>query len=81
MENTTELVNSNNWIEFDDVYVAMVTTIDNIYEQPVILDDCGYAQNKFYSIKLMHQNNQTMCLYRFPVPHLTYTAFPVHLYN
>lgn len=69
MENTTELVNSNNWIGFDEVYVAMVTTIDNIDEQPIVLGGCGYTQNKVYSIKLMYQNDQTM--------HLLYNGEPV----
>ena len=62
MESTAEFVNMNTWIGFDEVFIAAVTTLDNIDKEPFSLVDASYKTNKNYSIKMLRKNGEVMNL-------------------
>lgn len=62
MKSTTEFVNMNDWIGFDEVFIAVLTTVDNIDEDPFILCGDTYKKNINYEIKMIHEKDGVMYL-------------------
>lgn len=69
MKNTTEFVNMNDWIGFDEVFIAALTTTDNIEQEPFILHEDTYKENANYEIRMLHEKNGVM--------HLLFNSNPV----
>lgn len=62
MESTTEFVNMNTWIGFDEVFIAAVTTLDNMATEPFTLVETSYKTDEHYSIKMLRKNGEVMNL-------------------